>query len=75
MKELDGWSIPNLNPTADGTCVGDPVAAADAANRGWWSCGGYTRPDGIFSFVFSLGPRVVMMIQTLLLAPTSSRGE
>jgi hypothetical protein len=48
MKELDGWNIPNLNATVDGTCVGDPAAAADAANRGWWTCGGYTRSDGIF---------------------------
>lgn len=47
LKELDGFDIPDLNPTADGTCVGDPVAAADAANRGWWTCGGYTRSTDI----------------------------
>ena len=53
MKELDGWNIPNINPTADGTCLGDPVAAAAAADRGWWSCGGYTRSSGIFiCFIF-----------------------
>ncbi len=47
MKELDGFNIPDLDPTADGTCVGDPAAAADAANRGWWTCGGYTRSTDI----------------------------
>lgn len=47
LKELDGFDIPDLDPTADGTCVGDPVAAADAANRGWWTCGGYTRSTDI----------------------------
>jgi peptidoglycan/xylan/chitin deacetylase (PgdA/CDA1 family) len=47
MKELDGFNIPDLNPTADGSCVGDPVAATNAANRGWWTCGGYTRDTDI----------------------------
>ncbi|KAL4061879.1 carbohydrate esterase family 4 protein [Scleroderma citrinum] len=47
MKELDGFNIPDFSPTADGTCVGDPVAAADAADRGWWTCGGYTRVTDI----------------------------
>ncbi|KAH7914609.1 carbohydrate esterase family 4 protein [Hygrophoropsis aurantiaca] len=42
MKELDGFNIPTFSPTADGTCVGDPVAASQAAQRGWWTCGGYT---------------------------------
>lgn len=47
MKELDGFNIPDLDPTVDGTCVNDPTAANDAANRGWWTCGGYTRPTDI----------------------------
>ncbi|KAF8845053.1 carbohydrate esterase family 4 protein [Paxillus ammoniavirescens] len=47
MQELDGFNIPDITPTADGTCVGDPAAAADAANRGWWTCGGYTRDTDI----------------------------
>ncbi|KAI6149879.1 carbohydrate esterase family 4 protein [Pisolithus tinctorius] len=47
MQELDGFDIPDIPPTADGTCVGDPAAAADAASRGWWTCGGYTRDTDI----------------------------
>ncbi|RDB23677.1 Chitin deacetylase [Hypsizygus marmoreus] len=47
MKELDGFDIPNLNPTVDGSCVNDTAAAADAANRGWWTCGGHTRGTDI----------------------------
>jgi len=47
MKELEGWTIPNLTPTKDSTCKGDPAAAADAANRGWWTCGGHTRSTDI----------------------------
>nr|GAT50235.1 predicted protein [Mycena chlorophos] len=47
MKELDGYDIPNIPPTVDGTCVGDPTAAADAEVRGWWTCGGYTRDTDI----------------------------
>ncbi|KAF9218974.1 glycoside hydrolase/deacetylase [Gyrodon lividus] len=47
MEELDGFNVPDIPPTADGSCVGDPVAAADAANRGWWTCGGYTRDTDI----------------------------
>lgn len=47
MTELDGWDIPDLTPTADGSCVGDPVAAAAAADRGWWTCGSYTRDTDI----------------------------
>ena len=46
MEELDGFDIPDFNATVDGTCAGDPAAAAQAASRGWWSCGGYTRPTG-----------------------------
>jgi hypothetical protein len=47
MKELDGFNIPDLNPTVDGTCVNDTTSAADAADRGWWTCGGYTRDTDI----------------------------
>ncbi|KAI6041894.1 carbohydrate esterase family 4 protein [Pisolithus marmoratus] len=47
MQELNGFDIPDIPPTADGTCVGDPAAAADAADRGWWTCGGYTRDTDI----------------------------
>ncbi|KAG6897817.1 hypothetical protein C0992_010621 [Termitomyces sp. T32_za158] len=49
MKELDGKNIPNIPKTVDGSCVNDTAAAADAANRGWWTCGGYTRPTDIVS--------------------------
>lgn len=47
MTELDGFDIPDIAPTNDGTCAGDPNAAAQAASRGWWTCGGYTRPTDI----------------------------
>lgn len=43
MKELEGFDIPNIPPTKDGTCSGDPAAAAEASRRGWWTCGGWTR--------------------------------
>jgi hypothetical protein len=46
LTELDGFYIPDINPTADGSCAGDPAAAAQAASRGWWTCGGYTQPTG-----------------------------
>ncbi|KAF5383618.1 hypothetical protein D9615_003551 [Tricholomella constricta] len=49
MKELDGFNIPDLKPTVDGSCGNDPAAAADAANRGWWTCGGHTRATDIVS--------------------------
>lgn len=49
MKELDGFDIPDIAPTKDGTCAGDPVAAAAAAEKGWWTCGGYTRGTGMYS--------------------------
>jgi len=39
MKELDGRNIPDIAPTTDGTCLGNPAAATDALNRGWWTCG------------------------------------
>jgi len=47
LTELDGFYIPDINPTADGSCAGDPAAAAQAASRGWWTCGGYTQPTDI----------------------------
>jgi len=47
MKELDGYNIPDISPTVDGSCVNDTAAAADAANRGWWTCGGFTRDTDI----------------------------
>lgn len=47
MSELEGFHIPDIPPTTDGTCRNNPEAAADAANRGWWSCGGYTRPTDV----------------------------
>lgn len=50
MKELDGFNIPDIPPTKDGTCAGDPAAAAVAEQNGWWTCGGYTRSTGMWSF-------------------------
>jgi len=47
MKELDGFYIPPIPPTSDGSCAGDPAAAAQAAQRGWWTCGGYTRSTDV----------------------------
>jgi hypothetical protein len=47
MKELDGWKIPDIKPTVSNLCDENPEAKADAANRGWWTCGGYTRSTDI----------------------------
>ncbi|KAG1876447.1 carbohydrate esterase family 4 protein [Suillus subalutaceus] len=47
MEELANFTIPDLTPTVDGTCANDPSAAAQAASRGWWTCGGYTRVTDI----------------------------
>ncbi|KAF9480489.1 hypothetical protein BDN70DRAFT_877463 [Pholiota conissans] len=47
LKELDGWHIPDLSLTVNGSCATSPAQAADAANRGWWTCGGYTRSTDI----------------------------
>lgn len=47
MQELDGFDIPTWSPTADGTCAGDPAAAAQASLRGWWTCGRTTRDTDI----------------------------
>ncbi|KAF9480488.1 glycoside hydrolase/deacetylase [Pholiota conissans] len=49
MKELEGFHIPDISPTKDSTCAGDPAAAAQAAQRGWWTCGGHTRSTDIVS--------------------------
>jgi hypothetical protein len=51
MKELEGFYIPNIQPTKDSTCAGDPAAAANAAKNGWWTCGGYTRSTGPTSYL------------------------
>lgn len=47
MKELDGYDIPDLEPTTDGTCASDPAFAANASARGWWTCGHTTRDTDI----------------------------
>lgn len=49
LKELDGVDIPDFSPTKDNTCAGDPDAAAEAEERGWWTCGGYTASTDITS--------------------------
>ncbi|THU92741.1 chitin deacetylase [Dendrothele bispora CBS 962.96] len=49
LKELDGWDIPDIGQTADGTCVGDPAAAQQAQSRGWWTCGGWTKDTDILA--------------------------
>lgn len=47
LKELDGHDIPDFSPTKDGSCAGDPAAAAQAQQRGWWTCGKYTSGNDI----------------------------
>ncbi|KAI0272326.1 hypothetical protein BC834DRAFT_948639 [Gloeopeniophorella convolvens] len=47
LRELDGFDVPGLAPTKDGSCAGDPGAAGDARARGWWTCGGFTRATDI----------------------------
>ncbi|CDO69774.1 Carbohydrate Esterase Family 4 protein [Trametes cinnabarina] len=49
LKELDGYDIPDITPTQDGSCAGDPAAAAQAQERGWWTCGGWTSGNDIVS--------------------------
>ncbi|RDX40544.1 hypothetical protein OH76DRAFT_1366073 [Lentinus brumalis] len=49
MKELDGHDIPDFSPTVDGECASDPQAAAQAKERGWWTCGGWTSGNDIVS--------------------------
>lgn len=47
LKELEGHDIPDIKPTVDGSCGGDPVAAAEAEQRAWWTCGGWTAGNDI----------------------------
>ena len=47
MQELTGFDIPSWSPTADGSCAGDPAAAAEASTRGWWTCSRTTRDTDI----------------------------
>ncbi|KAI9440334.1 carbohydrate esterase family 4 protein [Lactarius indigo] len=47
IQELEGFDIPDWSPTTDGTCAGDPAAAAEGKTRGWWTCGGITRDTDI----------------------------
>ncbi|KAI9510516.1 chitin deacetylase [Russula earlei] len=47
MQELTGVYIPPLSPTVNGTCAGDPAAAAEATARGWWTCSWITRDTDI----------------------------
>lgn len=42
MQELQGFDIPDIRPTVDGSCVNDTAAAAAAQQNGWWTCGGWT---------------------------------
>ena len=42
LKELDGHDIPDIRPSKDGSCSGDPELAAQAQQNGWWTCGLYT---------------------------------
>ncbi|KIK61685.1 carbohydrate esterase family 4 protein [Collybiopsis luxurians FD-317 M1] len=47
LKELDGFDIPDIDQTVDGTCGSSPAAAQNASARGWWTCGGWTRDTDI----------------------------
>ncbi|KAK1235696.1 hypothetical protein PQX77_001067 [Marasmius sp. AFHP31] len=47
LKELDGWTIPNIPKNVDNTCASNPQAAQDAAKNGWWTCGAHTRSTDI----------------------------
>ena len=75
MKELEGFHIPDIQPTKDSTCAGDPAAAANAAKNGWWTCGGYTRSTGPTSYLVDviLGSSS-FLLQILLHARTSLTG-
>jgi len=75
LTELEGFDIPDIAPTVDGSCIGDPAAAADAENRGWWTCGGWTGPGEItvcpdkltwgVSFDDGPGPRTEQLLEYL----------
>ncbi|KAG6828835.1 hypothetical protein H0H87_000626 [Tephrocybe sp. NHM501043] len=67
LKELEGKNIPNIPKTVDGSCVNDTAAAADAANRGWWTCGGYTRSTDIVACPDKLTWGVRLMVFILKL--------
>ncbi|KAH0836670.1 Sec1 family-domain-containing protein [Lanmaoa asiatica] len=41
------WPPQDQIAPTNGTCANDPSAVADAASRGWWTCGGYTRVTDI----------------------------
>lgn len=69
MKELEGHDIPDLAPTKDSTCAGDPEAAAQAAERGWWTCGGHTRSTGASSYVEIWGKRVFLTCRRYCILP------
>lgn len=47
MQELNGFNIPTWSPTVDGSCVNDTTSASEASERGWWTCGHYTRDTDI----------------------------
>ncbi|KZP01608.1 carbohydrate esterase family 4 protein [Calocera viscosa TUFC12733] len=49
LTELNGWDIPDIRPTINGSCADDPAAAANATAAGncWWTCGQCTRPDDL----------------------------
>ncbi|KAF9269107.1 hypothetical protein L218DRAFT_916710 [Marasmius fiardii PR-910] len=47
LKELDGWTIPNIPKNVDNICANNPQAAQDAAKNGWWTCGSHTRSTDI----------------------------
>jgi hypothetical protein len=47
MKELDSFNIPGWSPTKDGACAEDPIAVSEAKDRGWWTCGAWTRDTDI----------------------------
>lgn len=74
LNELEGFYIPNLAPTADGSCAGDLAAAADAANRGWWTCGGYTRDTGTLFILQTTKSHLPLILQISRLAQTSIHG-
>lgn len=49
LSEISGATIPNFQPTKDGTCASDPEAAAQAGADGrcWWTCTGCTRDTDV----------------------------
>ena len=49
MKELEGVDIPDWSPTVKGSCADSPEAVAQAAERRWWTCGGYTGESDILN--------------------------